>query len=75
MNFYKKEGSYKRHWSKARTTLIPIPKSEEIQEKIVQTLDKMTEYATELSSELSSELTSRKKQYSFYRDKLLSFED
>ena len=74
-NFYKKEGSYKRHWSKARTTLIPIPKSEEIQEKIVQTLDKMTEYATELSSELSSELTSRKKQYSFYRDKLLSFED
>ncbi|KXT90256.1 Type I restriction-modification system, specificity subunit S [Streptococcus oralis] len=39
----------------------------EIQEKIVQILDKMTEYVTEL--------TSRKKQYSFYRDKLLSFED
>ena len=49
---------------------IPIPPLE-IQEKIVQTLDKMTEYATELTSEL----TSRKKQYSFYRDKLLSFED
>ena len=31
----------------------------------------MTEYVTELTSEL----TSRKKQYSFYRDKLLSFED
>ena len=43
----------------------------EIQEKIVQILDKMTEYVTELTSEL----TSRKKQYSFYRDKLLSFED
>jgi putative type I restriction-modification system, specificity determinant len=70
-NFYKKEGSYKRHWSKARTTLIPIPQSEEIQEKIVQTLDKFTDYVTELTSEL----TSRKKQYSFYRDKLLSFED
>lgn len=70
-NFYKKEGNYKRHWSKARTTLIPIPQSEEIQEKIVQILDKMTEYVTELTSEL----TSRKKQYSFYRDKLLSFED
>ena len=50
--------------------LIPIP-SLEIQEKIVQILDKMTEYVTELTSEL----TSRKKQYSFYRDKLLSFED
>ena len=65
-NFYKKEGSYKRHWSKARTVLIPIP-PREIQEKIVQILDKMTEYVTEL--------TSRKKQYSYYRDKLLSFED
>lgn len=50
--------------------LIPIPPLE-IQEKIVQTLDKMTEYVTELTSEL----TSRKKQYSFYRDKLLSFEE
>ena len=46
--------------------LIPIPPLE-IQEKIVQILDKFTEYVTEL--------TSRKKQYSFYRDKLLSFED
>ena len=70
-NFYKKEGSYKRHWSKARTTQIPIPQSEELQEKIVQTLDKFTDYVTELTSEL----TSRKKQYSFYRDTLLSFED
>ncbi len=49
--------------------LIPIPPLE-IQEKIVQILDEMTEYVTELTSEL----TSRKKQYSFYRDKLLSFE-
>ena len=45
---------------------IPIPPIE-IQEKIVQILDKFTDYVTEL--------TSRKKQYSFYRDKLLSFED
>ena len=49
--------------------LIPIPPLE-IQEKIVQILDKMTEYVTELTSEL----TSRKKQYTFYQDKLLSFE-
>ncbi|MCW0925762.1 restriction endonuclease subunit S [Streptococcus anginosus] len=50
--------------------LLPIP-PQEIQEKIVQILDKFTDYVTELTSEL----TSRKKQYSFYRDKLLSFED
>lgn len=49
---------------------IPIPPIE-IQEKIVQILDKFIDYVTELTSEL----TSRKKQYSFYRDKLLSFED
>lgn len=49
---------------------IPIPPLE-IQEKIIQTLDKFTDYVTELTSEL----TSRKKQYSYYRDKLLSFED
>lgn len=49
---------------------IPIPPLE-IQEKIVQILDKFTDYVTELTSEL----TSRKKQYSHYRDNLLSFED
>lgn len=49
---------------------IPIP-PKKIQEKIVQILDKFTDYVTELTSEL----TSRKKQYSYYRDKLLSFED
>ncbi|HFI0465896.1 TPA: restriction endonuclease subunit S [Streptococcus suis] len=46
-----------------------LPKK--IQEEIVQILDKFTEYVTELTAEL----TDRQKQYSFYRDKLLSFED
>ena len=58
-------------FKKIKVPLLPL----EIQEKIVQILDKMTEYVTKLTSELTSELTSRKKQYSFYRDKLLSFED
>lgn len=49
---------------------IPIPPLE-IQEEIVQILDKFTKYVTELTAEL----TKRQKQYSFYRDKLLSFED
>lgn len=46
---------------------IPIP-SLEIQEKIVEILDKFTNYVTELQSELQS----RTKQYTYYRDKLLS---
>lgn len=48
---------------------IPIP-SLEIQEKIVEILDKFTSYVMELQSELQS----RTKQYTYYRDKLLSEE-
>lgn len=57
--------------------LIPIPcpdnpeKSLAIQAKIVRILDAFTAMTTELTTELSM----RKKQYSYYRDKLLSFED
>lgn len=47
---------------------IPIP-SLEIQQKVVKILDKMTDYVTELTAEL----TLRQKQYSYYRDKLLTF--
>lgn len=47
---------------------IPIP-SLEIQQKVVEILDKMTDYVTELTAEL----TLRQKQYSYYRDKLLTF--
>lgn len=52
---------------------IPIP-SIETQEKIVEILDKFTGYVTELESELQSELQSRTKQYTYYRDMLLSEE-
>ncbi|MBS7068323.1 MAG: restriction endonuclease subunit S [Lactococcus lactis] len=51
---------------------IPIP-SLEIQQKVVKILDKMTDYVTELTAELTAELTLRQKQYSYYRDKLLTF--
>ncbi len=77
LNFYTKELSYKRHWSTAQQTLIPIPcpenpkKSHEIQAEIVRILDAFTAH----TAELTAELTARKKQYNYYRDKLLSFED
>ena len=63
-------GQTKYNKTNLKKIRIPIPPLE-IQEKIVQILDKMTGYVTELTSEL----TSRKKQYSYYRDTLLSFED
>lgn len=49
---------------------VPLPPIE-IQKEIVKILDKFTEYVTELTAEL----TFRQQQYSFYRDRLLSFED
>lgn len=53
--------------------LIPIPPLE-IQKEIVRILDSFTELTNELIIELTNELTSRKKQYSYYRDKMLSFD-
>ncbi len=56
---------------------IPIPcpdnpkKSLEVQAEIVRILDTFTE----LTTELTAELTARKKQYNYYRDQLLSFEE
>lgn len=54
--------------------IIPIPPLP-VQKEIVRILDKFTELTAELTSELSAELTARKKQYSYYREQLLSFED
>ena len=56
---------------------IPIPcpnnpeKSLAIQAEIVRILDTFTELTTELTTELNA----RKKQYNYYRDQLLSFEE
>ena len=73
-NFYKKENGYKRHWSNAKITLIPVPPLE-IQEEIVRILDNYTKLVEELKEKLNAELITRKKQYSWYRDYLLKFEN
>lgn len=64
------EGDHKRQWiSNFSNKKIPIPcpddpkKSLEIQAELVRILDKFTE------------LTARKKQYNYYRDQLLTFEE
>ena len=72
------EGDHKRQWiSNFSEKQIPIPcpenpeKSLQIQAEIIRILDAFTS----LTAELTAELTARKKQYNYYRDKLLSFED
>ena len=54
--------------------LIPLPPME-IQNRIVEVLDKMTTLTAELEAELKAELEARKQQYEYYRNKLLTFSE
>ena len=54
--------------------LIPVPPLE-VQEEIVRILDDYTKSVEELKEKLNAELITRKKQYSWYRDYLLKFEN
>ena len=47
----------------------------EIQQQIVSILDKFDTLCSDLKSGLPSEIELRKKQYEYYRDKLLSFDE
>lgn len=59
---------YNRHWSIAKEIEIPLPPLP-IQEAIVEILDKFES----LQQGLEDELQARKKQYEYYRNKLLTF--
>ena len=71
-------GGERAKLTKRKLQEIPIPilcpnnptKSLEIQRKLVEVLDKFTE----LEAELEAELDCRKRQYEYYRNKLLSFD-
>ena len=51
---------------------IPLP-ALPVQREIVRILDSFTLYNAELIDELTMEITARRKQYEYYRDKLLNF--
>lgn len=53
---------------------IPLPPIE-VQSEIVRILDKFTSLEAKLEAELKAELDCRKRQYEYYRDKLLSFDN
>jgi len=76
------DGDHKRQWiSNYANKKLPIPcpnnpeKSLKIQKEIVRILDTFTELTTELTTELSAELKANKKQYNYYREQLLSFDE
>lgn len=61
---------YNRHWTIARQLSIPIPPIE-MQRIVVRSLDAFTE----LILALQIELAARRKQYEYYRDRLLTFRE
>ena len=54
--------------------LVPVPPLEE-QERIVAILDRFDALCNDLTSGLPAEIEARKKQYEYYRDKLLTFKE
>lgn len=53
---------------------IPVPKLEQ-QEYIVSILDKFDKLTTDISEGLPAEIAARRKQYEYYRNKLLTFKE
>ena len=65
------EGDHKRQWiSNYANKKIPVPPLS-VQQEIVRILDKFTQ----LEAELEAELDCRKRQYEYYRDMLLTFNE
>jgi type I restriction enzyme S subunit len=64
-----------RHWISMYSQFeIPVP-SIEVQFKIVDSLDKFEKITSDLASGLPAEIEARRKQYEYYRDKLLTFKE
>ena len=47
----------------------------DIQKEVALTLDKLEVFVNDLSVGLPAELAARRKQYEYYRDRLLTFEE
>ncbi len=64
------------HLSAKRINIIEIPVPPiEVQSKIVEILDNFTELEAELEIKLEAELEARRKQYEYYRNQLLTFDE
>ncbi|EJB28448.1 type I restriction enzyme, S subunit [Helicobacter pylori NQ4099] len=66
-------GEHARHWISRYSQLeVPIPPLE-IQQEIVKILDQFSILTTDLLAGIPAEIEARKKQYEYYREKLLTF--
>lgn len=69
------EGDHKRQWiSSWSKKKIPIPPIEK-QKQIVSVLDKFEKLTNDISIGLPAEIEARRKQYGYYRNKLLTFKE
>ena len=59
---------------KIRKFVLPIPPVEE-QERVVAILDRFDALCNDISIGLPAEIEARQKQYEYYRDKLLTFQE
>ena len=59
---------------KLKEIVIPLPSMKE-QERIVNVLDRFDTLCNDISEGLPAEIDARKRQYEYYRDKLLTFEE
>ncbi len=70
---YNSSGEHTRQWiSRYSKISIPIPPLE-IQQEIVKILDQFSTLTTDLQAGIPAEIKARKKQYEYYREKLLAF--
>ncbi|WRD73307.1 restriction endonuclease subunit S [Helicobacter pylori] len=70
---YNISGEHTRQWiSRYSQITIPIPPLE-IQQEIVKILDQFSALTTDLLAGIPAEIEARKKQYEYYREKLLTF--
>ncbi|WIH89825.1 restriction endonuclease subunit S [Brachyspira pilosicoli] len=72
--FYRGSGIKHPDMSRVLDIIIPLPPIE-VQKEIVRILDEFTEKTNKLQELLHRETILRKKQYEYYRDKLLTFND
>ncbi|GHS31539.1 anti-codon nuclease masking agent (prrB) [Helicobacter pylori] len=70
---YNISGEHTRQWiSRYSKITIPIPPLE-VQQEIVKILDQFSTLTTDLLAGIPAEIEARKKQYEYYREKLLAF--
>lgn len=72
--YVSKGGQQQFNTNAVSRVIVPIP-SLEVQDRIIYVLDNFDAICTDLSSGLPAEIEARQKQYEYYRDKLLSFEE